>query len=286
MASSGGDAYSSVSDNEGNYEIFNLPAGSFEVSAYKSAYTASAAANATVSSDAETMGIDIAMTAGAGGSVVGQVQSLSIENREVDVALVHPITRETIPGLTVMTSGGNYTISDVPAGTYIARASFRNDGRVMDPDNIAKFGEPEVTVNNDQIDQPFAVTGAVTLSSPTNDTTTTIPLEIGSTTPTFSWVAYASSSDYVIEVIDAASGEVVWGGFSGTGDATTKNITIPSGTLSIAYNSDGNASVATLVPGKVYRWRVYASKNSQQSATGWDLISVSEDQQGLIRIAN
>ena len=286
VATAGDEAYSSVTDNEGNYEIFNLPGGSFEVNAYKAAYTSSAAANATVNSQMETMGIDITMTAGAGGSVLGQVQSLSIENAEVDVALVHPITRETIPGLTAMTSAGNYTLSDVPAGTYIARASFRNDGRVMDPDNIAKFGEPVVTVNNDQIEQPFAVTGAVTLNSPTNDATTTIPLEIASTTPTFNWAAYSSTSDYVIEVIDAASGEVVWGGFSGSGDATTKNISIPSGTLSVTYNSDGNASIASLTPGKVYRWRVYASKNSQQAATGWNLISVSEDQQGLIRIAN
>jgi hypothetical protein len=45
---------------------------------------------------------------------------------------------------------------------------------------------------------------------------------------------------------------------------------------------DGKAPIA-LQPGQVYRWRIYASKNDIKELTGWKLISVSEDQRGLVK---
>jgi hypothetical protein len=104
------------------------------------------------------------------------------------------------------------------------------------------------------------------------------------TAQTFAWNPYSSTTDYVIEVMDADTGNVIWGGFTGMGTATpAKNIVIPSSQTSIAYNSDGLAT-APLVVGKTYRWRIYASKDDAKSATGWSLISMSEDQMGLITI--
>ena len=82
-----------------------------------------------------------------------------------------------------------------------------------------------------------------------------------------------------IEVSDS-KGVVIWGGFST--DWTIKNITIPSSQTSIVYNSDGLATVS-LEAGKVYRWRIYASKDAGGGAT-WNLISSSEDQMGLIKV--
>ena len=49
------------------------------------------------------------------------------------------------------------------------------------------------------------------------------------------------------------------------------------------FNFNGQAT-DLLVVGRTYRWRVYASKDNVQSATGWELISMSEDQRGLITI--
>jgi hypothetical protein len=40
---------------------------------------------------------------------------------------------------------------------------------------------------------------------------------------------------------------------------------------------------ASLEVGKIYRWRIYASKDAQGGAS-WNLISSSEDQMGLIKI--
>ncbi|HEY0635412.1 MAG TPA: carboxypeptidase regulatory-like domain-containing protein, partial [Gammaproteobacteria bacterium] len=76
---------------------------------------------------------------------------------------------------------------------------------------------------------------------------------------------------------------VIWGGFSGSYDATLKNIVIPAAETSIVFNTDYTATSA-LLPGHVYRWRIYASKDDVKEATGWKLISVSEDQQGLFKI--
>ena len=101
-------------------------------------------------------------------------------------------------------------------------------------------------------------------------------------TPTDNWGAGSELAGVgAVTVITNANGNVIWGGFND--DWTVKHIVIPSSQKSIEFNSDGNAS-SNMESGKVYRWRVYASKNNTQSPTGWELISVSEDQRGLIII--
>ena len=100
-----------------------------------------------------------------------------------------------------------------------------------------------------------------------------------SATPTFTWEAYPSSTDYVIEVTDA-NGQLIWGGFNEA--RTEKNIVILASQTSIVYNSDGLAT-QELVSGRNYRWRIYASKDAN-NASGWILISSSEEQRGLIAV--
>lgn len=276
-------AYSSFTDHNGDYSIYNVPAGSYLVKGYHLDYSSNSVA-ATVTTNTETSGINVDLTAGASGSLTGSVRNLATDNKDVDVALVHPLTKETIPGLTTTTVNLAYTLNNIPDGTYIARATYKNDERVMDSDRIAKFGEPVVTFNGgNALTLIFDITGSITINSPTNDFSTTLPTEIASTTPTFEWTAYSSTSDYVIEVMDVATGNIIWGGFDQSGTLPVKNIIIPSAQKSIQYNADGNASLTELVPGRTYRWKIYASKNDQ-SSTGWSLISSSEDQMGLIKI--
>ncbi len=284
VAQSGANGYSTISGDDGSYTIFNVPAGSYAINGFLSGFNGTSV-DASVTGSAETSGIDLTLSSGATGTFTGQVRHLSAENIEVDVALIHPATRETIPGLTSETLSLSFTISNIPDGNYIARATFENDQRVMDPDRIAKFGEPEITISGgNTVDLQFDVTGSVILVSPTNEATTTEPLEITSTAPTFEWTGFASTSDYVIEVSDI-SGNVIWGGFDNSGTLPVKNIEIPSDVLMIEYNSDGKATLSALEQGRVYRWRIFASKNDQQSDTGCTLISASEDQLGLIKIA-
>jgi hypothetical protein len=118
------------------------------------------------------------------------------------------------------------------------------------------------------------------LTSPTNAASSIQPLAVTSTTPTFSWSAYSSTDNYVIEVSDI-NGNVIWGGFKNNG--TVMNFAIPKTTTSLAYNSNGTAT-QPLQNGQIYRWRIYASKNDSSDSRGWKLISVSEEQQGLMKI--
>lgn len=275
-------AFSSVSDENGDFSIFNVATGSYQIKGLQAGYN-TAIVDVSVSSNVETAGADITLTQGAAGSVTGQITFLATDNIEVDVALLHPITRETIPGLTTNTTGGAYTISNVPDGTYLSKATFENDTKVMDPDWIAKFGEPVVTVAGGAVTRDFSVTGAIEIVSPTNESTTTVPMDVATTAPVFEWLASPSTTDYVIEVVDG-SGKLIWGGFSS--EFTVKNVVIPSDILSVTFGDTnyGDAPIEDLIPGKVYRWRVYASKNDQNSATGWTLISASEDQRGLMSI--
>ncbi len=278
-------AFSTSSDANGNYSIFNVPAGSFNVQAYLSSYNSNIVA-ASVTSNTATTGINIDLQKTGTATLTGSIRNLAIDNKDVDITLVHPITKETIPGLTTTTSNLIYSLANIPNGSFIARATYKNDMRVMDPDRIAKFGEPTVTVSGGTCTPStltFDVTGPVTLNTPTNPLSTTVPVA-ASTKPTFQWTPYPSTTDYVIEVMDASSGQVVWGGFDKSGPLPVKKIIIPSSQTSIVYNANSTATISDLVPGKIYRWRIYASKNDVTSSTGWTLISTSEDQVGLIKI--
>ena len=280
IAGNASNGYSSVTGVDGIYSIYNVPAGTYQLQGFMANYN-SAAQSVAITASTESAGKDITMTLGALGSVTGTVTFSATKNGEVDVTLINPLTKETIPGLVTKTVGGTYSIAKVPNGTYIARASYSNDTYVVDPDWILKNGEPKVIVSGNAVSQNFSVTGAVKLVSPTNDVTTTKPVEITSSTPTFTWLDYSSASDYVIEVSDV-NGNVIWGGFTKAGILITKNNPfIPKTQLSIVFNADGKATT-TLKSKNIYRWRIYASKDD--SALGWKLISVSEEQQGLIVI--
>jgi hypothetical protein len=277
---SNGTAYSAVTDAAGDYYIYNLPADSYTVKGWVSGYS-SEQATASVAASTETKQ-NLQLTKGASGAVTGSLSFLASNATEVDVTLVHPGTGEAIPGLVTKTSQ-NYTILNVPAGTYIARATFQNDERVVDPDWIIKNGEPVVTVASGSVTRDFSLTGSVKLTNPTNLAQTTEPFVVTTATPTFSWAAYSSTSDYVVEVSDA-NGNVIWGGFGEDLIGPVKKVTVPSSQTSVVFNFD-NSATSALLPGKVYRWKVYASKDDSKEATGWKLISSSEDQMGLIQIA-
>lgn len=280
VANDDANGYSSVTDINGDYFIYNVPAGTYNVKGFLSKYN-SPSLSVTLAASSESTGNNLAMTTGATGSITGTVSFLATNNGEVDVTLTNPLTKETIPGLVTKTQDGLYSIANVPDGVYVVRASFANDNYVVDPDWIIKNGEPIVTVAANTISQDFSVTGAIKLTSPTNDSASIKPVEVTGT-PTFTWQAYSSTSDYVIEVSDI-NGNIIWGGFTNNGETITKNIVIPKNQLSIVFNSDNKAS-STLKTNTIYRWRIYSSKDDSSSPTGWKLISVSEEQRGLFMI--
>jgi hypothetical protein len=279
VAESGTAGSSSLSDLAGDYSVCNLVPATYTIKAWVAGYS-STKDTLAVAAGSEQTGVTLTLTADQLGTVSGHITFLATTNTEVDVALLNPATREVVPGLTAVTVGGNYSISNVPYGTYLARATYRNDGKVMDPDWIIKNGEPLVTVAAAAVNRDFSVTGAVSLTAPTNIAADTQPVNVQMSGLTFTWSQYSSADNYVIEVTDQ-SGRVIWGGFGG--NWTIRKIILPKTQTGVAFNSDTTATEGLIV-GKVYRWKVYVSKNDSQEPLGWKLISASEDQQGMFKI--
>ena len=289
----GGVAYTSFTDSSGNYAIYNVPASTtaYTMKAYIKGYSFTAP-TATVTADTETTSNLSVTTTNASATVPVKFNLIAgggvTDPANMMVSLVHPVTKETIPGQSltqVFSSSLEYSFSGVADGNYIVRATFANDTIVVDPDAIVKSGEPSVAVAS-AVPMPNPVlikaTRSVDLVNPTNALSSTVPVDVVGTTPTFTWKAYSSTDNYVIEVMNASTGTVIWGGIAGSGATATRNIVIPKTELSIVYDADTKAA-APLVMGKTYRWRIYASKN-QNTTPDWSLISMSEDQTGLITI--
>lgn len=279
VAQSGPNGYSSVTDASGGYAIYNIPAGQCTVKAWASAFVSNLV-QISVTGGAVTANTNLTLSTGTMGTVNGSVTFLATTNIEVDVALLNPATRQAIPGLSTVTQNTNYTITTAAPGSYLARATYRNDGKVVDPDWIVKNGEPTVTVNGGTASRSFSLTGAIELVSPTNSASSTLPIDLSGTHPTLTWDAYSSADHYIPEVINQ-NGTVIWGGFAG--GWSVRRVLVPKTQTSILFNADSTAT-EPLVAGRTYRWKVYASKDDSREPLGWKLISASEDQRGIIRI--
>jgi hypothetical protein len=218
----------------------------------------------------------------SGATLRGKVTFLAIENSFVDISLVDPSTFSAIPGLSTFsdTSGLDYKINNIPSGTFLAWASFKNDGYVMDPDWIFKNpGVLNVTfTEGDTLNLNFSVTGAITINSPTNPADSIYPAIAYSTTPVFKWTKYPSAKEYIIEV-RKMNGDIIWGGFNA--DGTVNHSPIEFHTTSVTFNFDGTAS-ESLQAGEIYQWKIYADFYGTPGVQ--QLISASEDLMGIFKI--
>ncbi len=280
-----GEKYSTTSGPDGVFVVFNLPYDSYTVDALKFGHQMVDPVDATVSSSAPVDTVRVGVTEYTGSSLQGAVTFLASENSIVDITLLDPETRSVVPGLAVENdaSGLTYAMTGIPDGRYLAWASLKNDGYVIDPDWVFKNpgGLDVAFATAGATELNFSVTDAITLDSPTNPAENTLPAVTASTVPTFSWVAYPSAKEYFIEVRDV-SGKLLWGGFES--DGTVKHGFIGANVTSVEYNFDGRASVSTLEPGNIYRWQVWADKGTQADSFVEQLISASEDLRGLFQI--
>ncbi|MEJ2103212.1 MAG: hypothetical protein P8X47_01400, partial [Ignavibacteriaceae bacterium] len=178
---------------------------------------------------------------------------------------------------TVIDTSRNYSISNIPAGEYLAWASYKNDGYVMDPDWIFKNpGALFVSFAGDSSkERDFSVTDAITIISPTNPPEDITPAIADSIIPTFRWSAYPQTKEYIIEVRDI-NGELIWGGFKANGEI--RHSQIPKEGTSVKFNFDGSA-LSQLQPGNIYQWRLYADDDAAPNIQ--TLLSTSEDLMGL-----
>ena len=277
-----GSMYSTVTGPDGYFVLFNLPYGGYSLLAYKAGYEAENAIEKVLSSSAPSASATITLKEVSGATLQGRVTFLASENSVVDISLVDPATFSAVPGLSTFsdTSGLDYEINNIPSGTFLAWASFMNDGYVMDPDWIFKNpGVLNVSFSEgDTLDLNFSVTDAVIINSPTNPPDSIYSVIADSTTPTFNWEEYPSAKEYIIEV-RRMSGEIIWGGFNP--DGSINHHKIDAQTSNVLFDFDGTAS-ETLQPGEIYQWKIYADNDRADGVQS--LISASEDLLGIFEI--
>jgi len=270
--------YHTYSGPGGYFVLFNVPFGTYELDAIKSGYQSTNQPQVTLSSGSASATVEINVSQITGSTLTGKVTFLAVENGIVDVSLLDKISYSVVNGLTtIIDSSRNYSISNIPAGEYVAWASYKNDGYVMDPDWIFKnpgalfvsFAGDSSKVRN------FSVTGAITIVSPTNPPNDITPALADSLIPTFHWNAYPQAKEYIVEVRDI-NGELIWGGFKANGEI--RHAQVPKEWTSVEFNFDGSA-LSQLHSGNIYQWRLYADDDAEANVQ--TLLSASEDLMGL-----
>lgn len=273
---------SGFSGPDGFYIIYNVPQGNWDAQCFLSGwYQENPVTSIGVTSGVTTSDVDMQLIANAGTSLSGRITFLASQNSTVDITLAHPVSYEAIPGLDTMMdeSSSTYVLNSIPPGTYIPWASYQNDGYVMDPDWIRKFGLPVQTfaLGDGPKELDFSITDAVPIISPSNHPDTLVPVEIVTDTPTFVWESYPSTQEYIIAVYNSF-GSLIWGGYDENDRAL--HAKIDAQTTSVRFNFDGSATEP--IRGGSYRWKVWADKKGADSLI--QFISASEDLLGLFTL--
>lgn len=265
--------YAVIAASDGDYHIYNLPAGHYTVTAYSLGHVY---APAEVDVATAEVTANVALTGDAAGSVTGSISIVNGGGASVTsiVAFVEstydPVTGRGVPppGLRAPQTGapnisGAFTMDGVPPGRYVMVAAFENDGLVRDPDVcISGTEDIHLAVASGQTTEAptFKITGALGVISPGAE----IAEAVTTATPTFTWEDDSSEDSYVVEVFDAF-GRKVW------------ETTIPGvsgGTPSVVYGGE------PLVPGMYYQFRA-TSRKSGNGPGGFCPKSRTEDLRGV-----
>jgi hypothetical protein len=268
------DTLTGFSDSDGNYTIFNVPAGSYTIQGYFAGLQLVAVQTSLTAGELKT-GIDLSQADRPLSTVSGDVQIvnapgdsqtsviLAVESTFIDAAGRGKVP----PGLRVGGITGAFTIKDVPDGRYVVLAAFENDMLVRDPDlsisgtAVVRITVPDPTLGNTiTFSEGFKVTEALNVVRPGADQ----PQEVATATPTLEWEDDSSEDRYIIRVFDSF-GELVWDDEIGpvTGSATVTH----------AYAGPA------LEVGMYYQFRVTSFRDTNNA--GRVAISTTEDLKGV-----
>lgn len=267
------EGYTAIADLEGNYRIFNLPAGTYTVKGYTrsanySPATAALAAgeeletNLSLSDDeTATLSGSVQIVNAPGGSSTSVILVVeSTFNEALTRGEMPPGLRAPDPGTAPIVTGA-FTIEGIPAGTYVILAAFENDVLVRDPDTCISgtdiIHQTFAASQTVDLSEGFKITEALEVLSPGAGG----PEAVSTATPTFSWVDDSSEDQYDITLLDTFGNEV-W----------AKTIAGSSGAdPSVVY--DGPA----LETGMYYQFKVVSSKSGCE-------LSQTEDLKGVFYI--
>lgn len=251
--------------SDGDYTVFNVPAGTTEVRGYKAGVNL-VPTSAEVKAGETTKGVDLDVSGDATAVVSGTVQIVNAAGGSktsvilvVEDTFVPNVARgEAPPGLRVGNVSGAWSISGVPDGKYVVLAAFENDDLVRDPDtSIGGTEIVHITVAGADlaVAQGFKVTQALAVFSPDDGAAV-------SGTPTFEFEDDSSEDSYTVQVFDVLGTEV-W---------KKEGIAGPKGSAPVSVAFDGPAG--TFVSGTYYQFRATSIKSGVP-------ISATEDLKGL-----
>jgi len=274
VASGASGASSGISDKSGEFEIFNVPSGGYELKAYGAGIQVESKSVTVAATPLD--GVDLHEVEAATTSVSGSVQIVNAPGGTLtSVILVVEDTfdpnaarGEAPRGLRSPKAGapdvsGGFVIAGVPAGRYVVLAAYENDGLVRDPDTAISGTDIvhiEVTAGelSKTLDQSFKVTAALGTLGPGADAPEAVTAK-----PDLVWQDDSSEDGYDLRVFDALGNEV-W-----------KSLGLPA--------VKGNSNVVVpyegpLDPGMYYQFRVTSWRDSKGTQTP---ISTSEDLRGV-----
>ncbi|MCZ6699094.1 MAG: carboxypeptidase-like regulatory domain-containing protein [Planctomycetota bacterium] len=273
VAEGAGSAVTGISDSNGQYVVFNVPAGNYTVRGFAAGVQLDPASTGLQAGEHRT-GVDLSQADRPLNTVSGNVQIVNAPGEAttsvilaVESTFVEAAGRGAVPpGLRVGDVSGEFTIENVPDGNYVVLAAFENDDLVRDPDQTiggtmtVRITLPDPTAGNVLVfSEGFKVTEALAVVSPGADA----PEEVFTPTPTFEWADDSSEDGYEIRVFDAF-GRLVW----------SDEIGSVSGSATVTHTYAGPA----LEPGMFYQFRVKSFREQTGTRTA---ISATEDLRGV-----
>ncbi|HEY3497188.1 MAG TPA: hypothetical protein VGK73_20970 [Polyangiaceae bacterium] len=257
-----------IADVNGDYTVFNVPAGSVAVNGYARGVNLDNA-ELTLEAGAHLTGVDLAVLSTDTATVGGNVQIVNAPGgAATSVILVVESTFDEVllrgdvpPGLRAGDVSGTFSILGVPDGRYVALAAFENDALVRDPDTSiggTELVHVEVTGGADRmLAEGFKVTEALEVNAPGAEEP-----ELVSQAPELSWADDSSEDSYDLEVFDAL-GNVVW---------ERSGIVGPKGSQPVVVTYEG-----PLERGMFYQFRAISIKDGTP-------ISATEDLRGVFTL--
>lgn len=276
VASGDTGAFSATTDADGNFTIFNVTPGAYDVNAYaagvqiepESAQVDGAGVEDLVLSEADRSTVEVTgniqIVNAAGGSMTSVI--LVVEDTfDPDAARGEVPRGLRAPRTGVPNVDGDFTIEGVPDGEYVVLAAYENDRLVRDPDtNISGTSFVRLTVsasegNSIDLSESFKVTEALEVFAPGAEEPEAVSGE-----PMLRWQDDSSEDWYEVRVFDAL-GDEVWSALDVPG---------MSGGSEVSLRYDG-----PLDPGMYYQFRVTSWRQPGNGDAA--PISATEDLRGV-----
>jgi len=248
VAEAGGKGYSSVADLNGNFAIYNLPDGTYEVRGYLKDWSWGPQM-VTVAGGEATTSLAGAM---ASGTVTGQASMATgaiscAQTGTVDVDVVVRSTGEPVPGVRgTVDKMGKYEVTGIPAGTMLVQVSQSGDCLIRDP------AKPEFAAG---IEHTFAAGETFDASAQVVPLITALQIKHPGAgfeeqfgVDTLRWGYVEGADTYSIEVLDIFGVPL-----------TCETCEVPAAMVSV--DNGGTLSVDKLLTrGLHYQWRATAKK--------------------------